>query len=446
MVYTPAVGTPGAQDYVAPKFEYVTWDPTLNNGDGGYKKSDITTVITDLINASETKTKIVTINNVQYYLSESFNKSTELAAATTDEEKFLVLFPTSGTPAIGVYKIDVVGGVVNNIEEIFTTETTIVINEGELNQQTFETVQEYIEYIISESNQPVGSMTFTQGTGTSTADKLASSSFTYILADGTVSPPITFSDLVKANETNTTLEKNNSTGSTDIIYTYKNENAIKNNVAGTDINITADILSSITNNTDVRNAIQNILNAGGSVYYTETEIAAADNNGTLVPAKTLYIIKNVNGNDVKTPIDISGTVITAITNNSETVKNILGDTYSTTTVVNTGDTWVDGGAIYKGIYETTVLKGTANITGGTATAVGEIAITAPTGTVLGDVISVKILDKATNSLITTSVTDVTFGTTGLKFRIGTGKMYNVLSTTADLEVKVLIEFSATPQP
>lgn len=154
MVYTPGSGTPG---YVPAKIEYVYYNETAVGTEGeagyipvGYVKQDITSAIVDLINANESKTKIVTIDNKQYYVSESYT-------GTTD--------PTLGTEP-GVFLIDVVGGVVNNIEEIFTTQTTIVINEGDTNEQTFTTVQEYIEYIISESDLQEGVMTFVPGTGT----------------------------------------------------------------------------------------------------------------------------------------------------------------------------------------------------------------------------------------------------------------------------------------
>src|SRR5690606_35404073 len=113
------------------KIEYVYFDGT------NYITKDITADIIDLIKGNETKTKIVTINNVQYYVSESYT-------GTAD--------PTTGTET-GVFKIDVVGGVINNIEEIFTTNTTIVINEGLTNEQTFTTVEEYIQYISDNAIQ-----------------------------------------------------------------------------------------------------------------------------------------------------------------------------------------------------------------------------------------------------------------------------------------------------
>lgn len=204
----------------------------------------------------------------------------------------------------------------------------------------------------------------------------------------------------------------------------------------------------IEGNTEIRNAIQNILNAGGSVYYTETEIAAADNNGTLVPAKTLYIIKNVNGNDVKTPIDISGTVITAITNNSETVKNILGDNFNTTTVVNTGDTWVDGKTIYKAVVNSSVLAGSANLSNRVLATQGqpevpgyiEIPGTLAAG---ASIISIKIIGS---NGVSASATDLSVDGQKIYFRIGTGNMYTVLNASAPTAIKVMVEFAGDYTP
>ena len=403
--------------------------------------------------------KIVTVKNVQYYLSETFDKFSDLAnipqpgvnatpadIAGFENAKEVVL---NSAVEGSYFKIDVVGGVVNNIEEIFTTETTIVINEGGLNQQTFETVQEYIEYIISESNQPVpvGSMTFTQGTGTTTADKLASSSFTYILADGTVSPPITFSDLVKANETNTTLTKSIGTAQ-EITYTYLNEEAIKNNTAGTAIEITADIISSITNNTAVQNVIKNLVSQGNNVGYTVTAIAAGANNGVkngvAIPANSFYY---VDADGLKNVIDLSNVVVNATTinesstteqkNNVTTIKQNLGDNFTDNiTSVFTGDTIKIGTTtyyIYKGIFTTTVNANTAVTTGITL-----------------DKAPFKILSMNLTYAggFSANVTDMVLSGTDNKtvaFNVGTGKMYTVLGTS-NIAAEVIIEFASTVSP
>src|SRR5690606_3112894 len=310
-----------------------------------------------------------------------------------------------------------------------------IINSNTTIEGTTQTIKQYFEELGATDSNTV----YFNNTNTSlTVGAGSVAAYTFYLKDAAGDPiEINLADLIANLEAVTTLVKSTGNLADPITYTYSNEDVI-NGVQGatpTVIEITADMVTSITNNTDVQNAISNVLNQGGNVYY-------GDVNGTNV----FYTI-DANGN--KVAIEISQVVVNAITNattiQKQEIKNQLGDTYSTTTVVNTGDTWIDGGKIYKGIYETNVLGGTANITGATAATAGSISITAPSNTTLGDVISIKILNKVTNSLITESVTDVKLENGDLYFRIGTGTMYNVLSAT-DLGVNVLVEFSAITTP
>src|SRR5690606_39379895 len=80
-------------------------------------------------------------------------------------------------------------------------------------------------------------------------------------------------------------------------------------------------------------------------------------------------------------------------------------------ILNTGDTWIDGGKIYRGIFDATVTGGSANVS----------AITLTGGTI-GNVIGIKILNTSTNQIINTATTDVALATDSLTFRIGTGNM------------------------
>lgn len=525
MVYTPAVGTEGAVGYVPAKIEYVYydgttyvkqdltdmlsdiidpangsvfynnigtdvapvfafqyWDSSLNNGEGGFT----TITISDLVQANETKTKFVTIDNKQYYVSESYAGSGD---------------PVLGTEA-GVYLIDVVGGVVNNIEEIFTTSTTIVINEGGTNQQTFTTVQEYIEYIISESDLQEGVMTFVPGTGTTTAEQLASSSFAYTLADGTQSAPVTFSSIVKANQSLTDIATSNIANV--INYVYTAEPALDGTARIYTIDLTSDLINQITNNEDVRNAITNIGNGGifyngtggalmvgnvsipaGSLYtkdtsgngvlidlgsiivsevvenfntivnspvtvngnayntveeyiqyisesnganvgYTTAEILAADNPGGLpIPANSIYY---VNDNGVKVIIPLGDIVYQGITQFTETqvtdVKTKLGDKIVLGTSIITGDTY-NGKAVRKGIFETTVTANAATTSGVTL----DVAA--------GEIISITV--KYAGGLVA-NVTDLVVLNSAVTFNIGTGNMYQVLGTSL-ITAQVIVEFA-----
>lgn len=484
--------------------------------------------LASIVKQNETKTKLITIGTKQYYVSENYTGATD---------------PTTGTE-VGVYEIDFVDGIVNNFNEFINSTVT----GGGTN---YTTVEEYIEYIsqnvtkdgetrividttvtpnqasfeqwngtawapvattafsnIVKANQTVTTLT-ANANGTYTykneagADVIinipasviqnldtiinAATTFTgststtlvqYIqemidntdLPQGMVTASITggnisfnivdvngvpqpvpasaFSNIVKANETLTAVGKstNNSAyvqvttdakAAQKIVYEYMTENtAVKNY-----IDVTADVEWSIENNTDVKNAIEdiinNLLNQGGNVYFTRTAIAAGTPLGQLaIPAFSFYTVNETTG--LKEIVDIAQTIVNAITNattvQKQEIKNQLGDNFFSSTVVNTGDTWIDGGKVYKGIFAATVAAGTANVS--------DITLTAPAGTTtLGDVISIKILDDATNTIINTATTDVTLTGTTLSFKIGTGNMYNVLSAT-NLSVKVVVEFSA----
>ena len=627
MIYSPASGTDPA------KIEYVYFNGT------SYIKQDLTNILNDIISpeegnviynstteifqywdgtqyvnidladlvqANETKTKVVTIQNKQFYLAEDFTGTVPPTIPAT--------LPT------GMYAIDVVGGVINNIEEIFTTTTTIVINEGETNEQTFTTVEEYIKYISENAMQngvtrividtttsqasfetwngttwsPVATAAFSNivkqnqsltdiattnvnnviqyvytaepnldgtartftldltsdlislinnntnvrnaitnltndgvyynGTGdnltvgttvipagslyiidndgngvlidlgdivvnevvenfntivnrsvtvdgdtfntvkeyiqylSETSDAnvgytvdgidavdndgvdIPANSFYYIdkLTGNKVA--INFEAIVKANETETTIGKSADNSAyvqvtadpkavDKIVYEYVTENETVKNY----MDITADVEWSIINNEDVRNAITNVLNQGGNVYFTRTPIAAGTPTGQeAIPAFSFY---TVNETGVKELVDIAQTIVNAITNatnvQKQEIKNQLGDNFENTTVVNTGDTWIDGGKIYRGIFDATVTGGSANVS----------AITLTGGTI-GNVIGIKILNATTNQIINTATTDVAVTTGSLTFRIGTGNMYNVLSDS-NLAIKVIVEYSVT---
>ena len=413
-----------------------------------------------------------------------------------------------------MYLIDVVGGVVNNIEEIFTKDTQIVINEGS-NELTFNTVQEYIEYIISENsdNNLLGTMIYNPGTG------LTNASFTYILADGTVSTTsVTFSDIVKANQSLTDIQK--TTSSENVInYVYNAEPEVDGTARTFTIDLTQDLIDQITTNQNVQNAITNLTLGNGSVFYNGTGSAILV-GGVSIPADTFYLINEngegvaidlgnivvnevvenfntivnrgpltvngnnyttieqyiqkisnsygnnvgytttaiaadtpagqleipensfyyVNENGIKVEIPLNDIVFNGITNLTEIqvndVKTKLGDNFYTTNVVKTGDTWIDGKAIFKSVLETTVLAGTANITGATTTSAGFVTIVGDVSDI--NVIGIRIIGE---NGVSASATDLSVDGKDIYFRIGTGSMYNVLSAN-DLTVKVLVEFSA----
>ena len=356
--------------------------------------------LASIVKQNETKTKLITIGTKQYYVSESYTGSTD---------------PTTGTEA-GVYEIDFIDGIVNNFNEFITSTVT----GGGTN---YTTVEEYIEYISANSMQDGVTKIVIDGTGQASFEQWNNATNTWVPVANTA-----FSTIVKANETVTTINKVQTgtvpTGDVEISYNYFNETPGATPQQSIDLN--GDVLTLIEGNTDIQNAITNILNNGGNVYYGDHD----SNPGT---PNVFYTIVN----NVKTPIDISEVVVNAITNattvQKQEIKNQLGDTYNTTTVTNTGDTWIDGGKIYAGIYDATVTGGTANVS--------TISLTPPAGTTaLGKIVSIKLLNND-NNIINTSTTDVALSGNNLSFRIGTGNMYNVLSSS-NLSIKVVVEFSA----
>ena len=354
---------------------------------------------------------------------------------------------TTVIPAGSLYTIDNNGnGVLIDLGDIVVNEVvenfnTIVNRSVTVDGNTYTTVKEYIQYLSETSDANVGYTV----TGILAAENngvaIPANSFYYIdkLTGNKIA--IDLAALVKANETQTTIGKSADNSAyvqvtTDpkavdkIVYEYVTENATVKNY----MDITADVEWSIINNEGVRNAITNVLNQGGNVYFTRTAIAADTPSGqAAIPAFSFYTVNATTG--VKELVDIAQTIVNAITNATDVqkqeIKNQLGDNFQNSAVVNTGDTWIDGGKIYRGIFDATVTGGSANVS----------AITLTGGTI-GNVIGIKILNPSTNQIINTATTDVALATDSLTFRIGTGNMYNVLSDV-DLDIKVIVEYSVT---
>lgn len=277
-----------------------------------------------------------------------------------------------------------------------------------------------------------GGMVFTPGT---------TPNIEYVYFDGTdyVKKDITADiiDIIKGAETKTTIGKsiNNSTytqvtvnpAAVDkIVYEYVAENATNY------MDLTSDVEWSIENNTDVQNAIEeivnNLLSQGGNVYFTRTDIAAGTPAGQLaIPAFSFYTIDATTG--VKELVDIAQTIVNAITNANDTqitsIKNALGDKIIDNSSIITGDTY-NSKAVRKGLFTTTITANTATTSGIT---LDEAA---------SEIISITVKYGAGQ---TVSVTDLVIDGTGegVSFNIGTRNMYQVLGTS-DIDADVIIEF------
>lgn len=397
MVFTP--GT-------TPTIEYVYFDGT------NYVKKDITADIIDIIKGAETKTKIVTIDNTPYYVSESYT-------GTVD--------PTLGTEP-GVYKIDVIGGIVNNFSDFINSTVT----GGGTN---YTTVEEYIEYIsqnVTKDGETRIVMDTTVIPNQASFEQWNATTETWDTVATTA-----FSAIVKANETQTTIGKSidssaytqvtvNPAAVNKIVYEYLAENATNY------MDLTSDVEWSIENNTDVQNAIEeivnNLLSQGGNVYFTRTDIAAGTPAGQLaIPAFSFYTIDATTG--VKELVDIAQTIVNAITTANATqitsIKNALGDKITNNSSIITGDTY-NSKAVRKGLFTTTITANTATTSG--------ITLDEP----VSEIISITVKYGAG---LTASVTDLVIDGTRkeVSFNIGTGNMYQVLGTS-NINADVIIEF------
>ncbi|TDS56861.1 hypothetical protein [Myroides indicus] len=404
MVYEPGDGTPTNPA----KITYVYYDNTTNT----YVKQDITNDFSQIIAAAESKTLLVKNAKYQYYVSETYL----VANNGTVPDQTVVDTWTDTTFPAGVYYIDVIGGVVNNFSELVSN------NQVTVGGNTYNSIQEYIENISQDAMQDgVTRIIIDQTTGEATFQTWDSTSNQWINVNNS-----SFSEIVRDNETVTTLTKEGTVGAVgdEIKYTYVSED----NTA-TVITLTADVLNSITNNENVKNEISKIINAGGNVYY-------GDHDGDVNTPDVFYTI-DASGN--KVAINISSTVVNTIINASQEqinqIKNVLGDviTNSSNTSVFTGDTYVDNGVtyyVYKGEFETTVTANTARTTGITLDQ---------------DAHKILFINLDYGTGMVAPVTDVVVTGTSVTLKIGVGKNYNVIATT-DTAATVIVEFASTVKP
>lgn len=302
------------------------------------------------------------------------------------------------------------------------------------------------------NNGAQGGIIFNAGSGIVGEQGYVAPTLSVLHADGsgqytnTTLTPAQLSEIFKGSNVETTLVKENDTTTKLIKYTYRNE-------VGTEvvIDITNDVITSVGENSDLKKSIIKVLDEVGNVYFTSTEIPAVttgENQYAAIPINSFYKVDPVTGVKTKitVPIDIEQFIsaLTAATpEQKQLIRNLLGSNFAT--VVNTGNIWSDGNNIYKGIFNAYVLRKSANVAGSSsATDSSEITLTTTGITTIGKIIKITVLDLSGNQ-ITSAVTDVEKTTAGVKFRIGTGNMYNILfpNSTNSTEVRLLIEFSAS---
>ena len=355
-----------------------------------------------IITDNESKTSIVEYDGNQYYLSEAYIQN----GGETDPANW------TSVPS-GAILLDVVAGVVNNFEE-FVTNNSVTVDGN-----TYNTIEEYIEYISQNSMQDgVTKIVIDATTNQASFQIWDAATDTWVDVDNSA-----FKKIVTDNESETTIVKNElgaiADGDLEITYDYFNEK--QPDVTGTPqatIDVNADIKNLIEGNIDIQKAITKILNDGGNVYYGDH-----DNDGA-TPDVFYTII-----NDVKTPIDIAEVIVNAIKNattvQKQEIKNQLGDKINNTTVTKTGDTF-NGSDIYIYTNKTTIAANSAETTG----------IEIPSGTTPDQIIGIKVIGAKG---VVASVTDIVVTGQQIDFNIGAGNMYNILGAG---NYDVVVEFTA----
>lgn len=412
MVFAPgATGTPA-------KIEYVKWNPTLNGPTtGGYEKIDITSIISSLINANESNTSLIsdTDKKYQYYISEEYIKAIKLAAnGVYTAPTQTAIDGWDATPPTGVFMIEFVKGISNNFLELSTTVTNIPKPGG-----GFYNVKEYIEFLAQNTNANGDTKIVLTGAGTP-ADPYVAKLQRW---DTTLTPAAwvdvdnsAFKTIVKDNETKSVVK------TLDGRTFYFSETS---SIVPADTTTAAQATA-----TGVVGVYE--LHMGNTGYTTAIIPAAQNPNGDLIPANTLYYITTAG---VKIAIPMNDIVYQGISqftaNQINSTKLKLGDNLSSTSF--TGDTITVGGDthyIYRGVYSTIVTANEANTSGVTLGQSGS---------------KILSIDLRYDGGMVASVTDVTLTGATLDFKIGTGKMYNVLGA-ANITADVIVEFASATAP
>ena len=400
-------------------FQY--WDEATNT----YKTIDIQ----GLVEAAETNTTIVTYNNKQYYLSEAYIK----AGGETDPANW------TAVPA-GAIHVDVVGGVINNIQEILESPTNITITTTE-GDKTFTTVEEYLQYISQYSD---GNVVYREIDDPANAGQKIWV-FQYWDEASNSYKTIDIKDLVAQTETKTQIKRAEvSVDGTlpafgevrtapiagdvkkgEIFYEYNAEGDQKDY-----INMTEDILNSINNNEEIKNAITNVLNLGGNVYFGDHD------NDDNTPAVFYQVITKLDGTKENKEIELPASFLVNLINKyKDIVKQALGDT-----IINEGDT-VFTGNVYNG-YKVYLGKGATTIQVYSAVATPVSFASLAGDKQIRQVLGIKLLN-ATGHIVTESTTDVTVETgTTVKFNIGVGNQYMMLPAGA---YEVVVEYTSNEQ-
>ncbi|MDM1084907.1 hypothetical protein [Myroides odoratimimus] len=414
---------------VAPNWVFQYYDKATED----YK----TISLRDLVAGTETKTFVrKTEENGKVTGFVYFSEQTIIDWLAKDKANTIDNIPNN---AEGAVTVDVKGTIVNNIQEILKSKTEV--KEG---NKTFTTVEEYLQYITQFSE---GNVIYTQ-----IEDPKDPSKKVWVLQywDNTANEykTINLTDLVASVETKTNILRSETlTNGTledykvvaapvetavkkgEIFYKYNNEDKGEQF-----INMTADIISSINNNEEVKNALTNVLNLGGNVYFGDH-----DNDATTDDVFYTMVV-NADGSVSKDEIKIPASVIKKVIENSiNEFKTLLGDN-----ITNEGDI-VFTGNIYNG-RQVLLAKGSTKANGESARTEGVTLENATGDNAINGVLSIKVLKAGV--VVTESTKDVVVSGTKIDFNIGVGNIYTALpKDTYEVVVEYLgKEVKPTTQP
>ncbi|MGL4582373.1 MAG: hypothetical protein ACRCVU_05265, partial [Flavobacterium sp.] len=330
-------------DPVKNEFKYVTYNSTENK----YETKDVD--MEDMVIKEETKTFFRILeasgdNKTKKYLFFSESTIQNWLALKGNEGKKEEDVPND---APGVVSIDVIGDITGNINQFFTSKTT-VLKEGSTTE--YYTVEELIKSI---STKVEGNVVYKN------VGKEGSDNWEFQFYNNGKFESINLKDLISSTETTTVVvpvEKNGKI----IGYKYFNEVAVKaflaanNGKTAADIKgdteggVLVDVVGNIVNNfNDILNQevkegdktykvgdlISKYINKGGNVYY-----------GAITEGKG-EVFYQIDESGAKKEINFDF-ISNYITNNVEKIKNILGDHILENTVINTGNT-INGHKVYK---------------------------------------------------------------------------------------------------
>lgn len=387
--------------------------------------------LNDLVKGAETKTFIRKIeekgkaNKFVY-----FSEQTIIDWLAADKANTVDNIPND---APGAVIVDIMKELTTNIEQFFTEKTT-VLKEGSTTE--YHTVQELIENISKNvsGNVIYKEIEVDKDPSDPSQGKEKVWVFQYYDAATNEYKTINLNDLVKGAETKTTITRTVSdkdgnleayakvnapvdkdVKKGEIFYKYDNE-------AGQPdyINMTGDILSSIENNEKIKNAITNVLNAGGNVYYGDHD---GDDKNSAVTDKSPHVFYQVVYNDTtkeyeNKEIDLPLSMLTKVINNyKDVVKKALGDN-----ITNVGDIVLTGN-VYNGRY-VYLAKGTTTVGENTARTKGVELKNATGDKTIHGVLSIKLMRD--DKVVATTATDIVVKDTKIDFNIGTAGQYIVV--------------------